>query len=187
MLIAQDTTYISLSDAFVNQLYYNSEINVNQDCNGCMCPVGEPMFETQIISYPHWLDTAYVSFAPDTSSYYYGGEYYLFVTGTPLIADEGNSSLILNEYVSYDLWDDGDLENATWNFTDVYIIDLNVSEYYLSGDINNDGILNILDIVQMIDMILSNEFSLVADVNEDGFVNVLDVIGMVNILLGGLP
>ena len=60
-------------------------------------------------------------------------------------------------------------------------------EYYLNGDINNDGILNILDIVQMIDMILSNEFSLVADVNEDGFVNVLDVIVMVNILLGGLP
>ena len=55
------------------------------------------------------------------------------------------------------------------------------------GDINEDGILNILDIVLMINMILSNEYSLVADVNEDGFVNILDVVLMVNILVGGLP
>ena len=64
---------------------------------------------------------------------------------------------------------------------------MNVYENYLNGDINNDGILNILDIVQIIDMILSNEYSVIADINEDDFVNVLDVIVMVNILLGGLP
>ena len=55
------------------------------------------------------------------------------------------------------------------------------------GDINEDGILNILDIVLMINVILSNEYSLVADVNEDGLVNILDVVLMVNILIGGLP
>ena len=55
------------------------------------------------------------------------------------------------------------------------------------GDINEDGILNILDIVLMINMVLSNEYSLVADVNEDGLVNILDVVLMVNILVGGLP
>jgi len=192
ILISQDTTYISLPDAFINQWYYNSDIDANQDCNGCMCPTGEPMFETQIVSYPDWLDTAYVSFFPDTSNYdyyYFGGSYQLIVTGIPLFEDIGNTSLILHEYISYDLWDvwDGYYENATWNFTDVYIIDLNVYENYLNGDINNDGILNILDIVQIIDMILSNEYSVIADINEDDFVNVLDVIVMVNILLGGLP
>ena len=57
----------------------------------------------------------------------------------------------------------------------------------LSGDINGDEILNILDIVLMINMILSNEYSIVADVNEDGSVDVLDVVLMVNILVGGLP
>ena len=36
-------------------------------------------------------------------------------------------------------------------------------------------------------MILDNEYSIVADVNEDGFVNVIDVVLMVNILVGGLP
>ena len=56
-----------------------------------------------------------------------------------------------------------------------------------SGDINDDGILNILDIVLMINMVLNNEYSIVADVNEDGVVNILDVVMMVNILVGGLP
>ena len=31
------------------------------------------------------------------------------------------------------------------------------------------------------------EFLINADVNEDGFINVLDVVMMANILLGGLP
>ena len=55
------------------------------------------------------------------------------------------------------------------------------------GDINSDGILNILDIILMINMVLSDEFSIIADINEDGVVNILDVVMMVNILVGGLP
>ena len=55
------------------------------------------------------------------------------------------------------------------------------------GDINFDGILNVLDIVLMVNLILSNEYILIADVNEDGFVDVLDVVMMANILIGGLP
>tara|TARA_B100000029_G_scaffold461684_1_gene493654 strand:- start:1592 stop:3469 length:1878 start_codon:yes stop_codon:yes gene_type:complete len=55
------------------------------------------------------------------------------------------------------------------------------------GDVNSDGILNVLDIVLMINMILANEYNGIADVNSDGFVNVLDVVIMANILVGGLP
>jgi hypothetical protein len=62
-----------------------------------------------------------------------------------------------------------------------------VSDNYILGDINGDEILNVLDIVLMINMILSNEYSVVADVNEDESVDVLDVVLMVNILVGGLP
>ena len=61
------------------------------------------------------------------------------------------------------------------------------NEDFVLGDINEDGILNVLDIVLIISMILSNEYSVVADVNEDGSVDVLDVVLMVNILVGGLP
>ena len=55
------------------------------------------------------------------------------------------------------------------------------------GDVNLDGLLNILDIVIMINMILDNEYLTIADVNEDGTLDILDVVIMANILLGGLP
>ena len=52
------------------------------------------------------------------------------------------------------------------------------------GDINQDGLVNILDIVSMIGIILGqesdNEFT---DLNEDGLVNILDVVILVNLIL----
>jgi hypothetical protein len=66
---------------------------------------------------------------------------------------------------------------------DVY---LGSEDNIILGDVNQDGILNILDVVIIVNQVLSNEYNLIADVNEDGVVNVLDVVMMVNILLGGL-
>jgi len=51
------------------------------------------------------------------------------------------------------------------------------------GDINNDGILNILDIVSVVNIILYNQYIDSADLNLDGNVNILDVIQLVNIIL----
>ena len=36
-------------------------------------------------------------------------------------------------------------------------------------------------------MVFANEYSLIADINEDGLVNIIDVVVLVNILLDGLP
>ena len=55
------------------------------------------------------------------------------------------------------------------------------------GDVNQDEVLNVIDIVQIVNIILNNDYDAVADVNEDGLVNVIDVVVVVNILLGGLP
>ena len=55
------------------------------------------------------------------------------------------------------------------------------------GDVNQDSILNVQDIVLMINIVLENDYNVIADVNEDGYVNVLDVVVMINILVGGLP
>ena len=51
------------------------------------------------------------------------------------------------------------------------------------GDVNNDSILNILDIVLMITLILDGEYDECGDVNSDGDLNILDVITFVNIIL----
>ena len=55
------------------------------------------------------------------------------------------------------------------------------------GDINSDGIINILDVVSLINLILLNEDYIVnADVNFDGVINILDVVIMVNLILNNL-
>ena len=56
------------------------------------------------------------------------------------------------------------------------------SEYQL-GDLNQDSIINIQDVIIVINLILDGEFDLLADMNLDSTVNVLDVIQLVNIIL----
>ena len=59
------------------------------------------------------------------------------------------------------------------------------------GDINNDGVVNVVDIVAMVAYILGNsqwssdsvEF-LASDLNEDGIVNVVDIVAVVADILG---
>jgi len=51
------------------------------------------------------------------------------------------------------------------------------------GDINEDTIVNIQDIILVINLILNGEFNLAADINSDSTVNILDVIQLVNIIL----
>ena len=53
----------------------------------------------------------------------------------------------------------------------------------ISGDINEDGILNILDIIEIIALILINEYNEDADCNGDMELNVLDVVMIVDSIL----
>ena len=52
------------------------------------------------------------------------------------------------------------------------------------GDINSDGDLNVLDIVSLVNIILSNDYSDIADLNFDNTINILDVVLLVNAVLG---
>lgn len=51
------------------------------------------------------------------------------------------------------------------------------------GDLNGDDIVNILDIVQLANMVLANDYSESADINSDGVVNILDIVQVTNIIL----
>jgi hypothetical protein len=53
----------------------------------------------------------------------------------------------------------------------------------LSGDLNGDGALNVLDVVVMVNLVLANDCLDGADMNADGFCNVLDVVILVNLIL----
>ena len=57
----------------------------------------------------------------------------------------------------------------------------------LMGDVNNDGVVNVSDIMMTVNEILGNKnpyfISSRGDINGDGIINVSDVMGMVNIIL----
>ena len=59
----------------------------------------------------------------------------------------------------------------------------------LLGDANLDGVVNIMDIIELISTINSGEISdidlMLQDLNEDGVVNVVDIIELVNQIVEG--
>ena len=59
-------------------------------------------------------------------------------------------------------------------------------ECSMPGDINNDGIVNVLDVVEIINFVLSSNEDILYcyDVNNDGTVNILDIVNTINIILG---
>ena len=64
-----------------------------------------------------------------------------------------------------------------WNFLKKYTI--------FPGDVNQDTIINILDIIYLIEIILSGDLdNNTADINNDGQINVIDVVSLVNLILG---
>ena len=53
------------------------------------------------------------------------------------------------------------------------------------GDVNCDGLVNLLDVDPFVDLISTGEFSDKADINMDGVVNLLDVTPFIALLNGG--
>ena len=54
----------------------------------------------------------------------------------------------------------------------------------LLGDVNDDGILNVLDVVSLVNIILNgDEYISSGDMNQDGSLDVLDIVTLVNIIL----
>ncbi len=53
----------------------------------------------------------------------------------------------------------------------------------INGDVNQDGDVNILDVVSMVNIVLSGEYINLADFNNDGAVDILDIVQLVNLIL----
>ena len=73
----------------------------------------------------------------------------------------------------------------TIDFTRDFMVDLVCpAEEGMMGDLNDDGILNILDIVILANLVLSGDNSNpVGDMNQDGNQNILDIVILVNLIL----
>jgi len=53
----------------------------------------------------------------------------------------------------------------------------------LMGDFNDDGIINVMDIISTVNIVLAElELNPCVDMNDDGMINVLDILNMVNLI-----
>ena len=76
--------------------------------------------------------------------------------------------------------------NFIYSHSSYYSYDLiDLSNRQTVGDINEDGDINIQDVILLINLVLNNEYNDLADLNSDDIVNVLDVVQIVNIILYG--
>ena len=87
---------------------------------------------------------------------------------------------------AYDYYDNGAGGNVSFRYQTGLSIDLECNN--IQGDINNDGIVNVVDIVGVVGHVLETT-SLVgcqlqtADINADSLVNVVDIVTIVEIIL----
>ena len=68
------------------------------------------------------------------------------------------------------------IENAVFDFAEE-------TDFIATGDINEDSIVNVQDIILIMNLILNNEYNNSADLNLDDTVDILDVVQLVNIIL----
>ena len=54
---------------------------------------------------------------------------------------------------------------------------------YTQGDINNDLVINVLDVIQSVNLILYSEYNVIVDMNYDELINVQDIILLINLIL----
>jgi len=75
--------------------------------------------------------------------------------------------------------------DITVEFTRDFMVDIVCpADDGMIGDLNDDGILNVQDIIIMVNIVLGTvEFNEVADLSGDGIINVLDVIQLMNLVL----
>tara|TARA_Y100000590_G_scaffold449381_1_gene587407 strand:- start:757 stop:1923 length:1167 start_codon:yes stop_codon:yes gene_type:complete len=73
-----------------------------------------------------------------------------------------------------------DILEKTYNFL-YQFLDIDTSDIF--GDLNQDGTLNVLDVIQVVNFILSNEYVQDADLNEDNNLDVTDIIMYINLIL----
>ena len=74
--------------------------------------------------------------------------------------------------------------DETIQFSSEFMYDLVCSQIGITGDLNQDESINVLDIVILVNLILSSDYNSTADLNGDSTLNVLDVVLLVNIVLG---
>jgi len=93
------------------------------------------------------------------------------------ISFEVDNNDIIESVLNFSIWPSYH-KYSKKDFT--YLLKLNS----ILGDINNDGVVNVIDVVLVVNIVLNQNENNDADLNNDGFINILDIVLLVNIILG---
>ena len=127
-------------------------------------------YECMAIEYLYWCIVSYMGILDDIQTC--NGIANEWELCSPELFEQ--TDIVMHQVVS-------NLENNLPQFAP----DGNYCSNNIIGDLNEDGIVNVLDVISVINMIFdTNLINESADINADGVVNILDVIGIVNIILG---
>ena len=73
------------------------------------------------------------------------------------------------------------ISNSLYDLVEDLISDI---DELVLGDVNQDGVLNVVDIVQVVNMVLGTvAFNDAADINSDNLINIVDIVSLVNLIL----
>ena len=87
---------------------------------------------------------------------------------------EGEHSFIIN---------DSDTTQITFYAHQEENFNIYINNELISGDVNQDGIVNVIDIVQIVNVVLGGGFEPLADYNQDGLINIQDIVLIVGVIL----
>ena len=100
-----------------------------------------------------------------------------------MMNDLGNSS-ILHTYVGEDHVPFTNNMNFEIDYTTDFLYDsVCENSAFDTGDLNEDSEINILDVIILVNIILSGEYLIAGDLNGDSSLNILDIVQLVNIIL----
>ena len=90
--------------------------------------------------------------------------------------------------VNLSFFSDGNLNYRGLNIDNIRLLYKNLNEDCSIGDVTQDGLINIMDVMEMASVALDNSSIngfvwCVADIGEDGVINVVDIISVINLIL----
>ena len=108
-----------------------------------------------------------------------------YADGVRFSASFSNGDVAEGDYDAHFWFADDDIDNYPTAQINLPITIGGGGGCAMEGDLNTDGIANVLDIVLLVNLVLGgNEPGDCSDVNGDGILNVLDIVLLVNIVLG---
>lgn len=126
---------------------------------------------------------------PNTTFEVFDGNGGLLVTETAQLADDTNMGTTFEDRFFGAIHEEGisriTIANDNAASFGIEVDHLQYGYNSLLGDVNCDGVVDLLDVQPFVDLITSGDFSVKADINQDGAVDLLDVAPFVELLVAG--